>query len=172
MKWFRIQWAMAVMAIVVVSGCGGGGPSVEYVEGKVTLDGTPQEGVTVTYSPTSPGSGLAAVGTTDANGVYKLTAKPAGGFEEGTAVGEYNVAFSKVATGEGLSYEETQKMMEDPNYGQSGGSEPSAPPESKDLLPAGYANPKTSGFTVTVKEGQNTGDEFSFDLKSDFQPEQ
>ena len=26
----------------------------------------------------------------------------------------------------------------------------------------------TSGFTVTVESGENTGDDFKFDLKSDF----
>lgn len=170
MKWFGIQWALVLVAIVAIGGCGKGGPKVEYVEGVVTLDGTPQEGVTVTFSPVSPGSGLAAVGTTDATGVFKLTATQGGVFEAGTGVGKYNVSFSKVAASQGLSYEDTQKMMEDPNYGKPSGSGPSAAPQSKDLLPAGYSNPTTSGISVTVKEGSNTGDEFKFDLKSDFKP--
>ena len=78
-------------------GCGGvDGPDVEYVEGVVTLDSKPIEGVTVGFSPTKADSGTPATGMTDANGVFKLTATGGGAAEKGTSVGEYNVSFFKI----------------------------------------------------------------------------
>ncbi len=72
-----------------------GGPDVNYVEGVVTLDGSPVEGVTVGFSPVDP-AGMAAVGTTDANGVFSSVDR--GRRAEGGALpGEYNVTFMKSA---------------------------------------------------------------------------
>ena len=166
MNLLRTHWLASLAAVVMLCGCGDDGPSTESVEGVVTLDSQPVEGVTVGFSPTVAGKGTPATGLTDANGVFKLTAIGGGGPGQGTAVGEYNVSFSKVSKGAGLSFEDTQKMMEDPNYGESGGL--SAAPANTDLLPEGYKDPKTSGFTVTVASGDNKGDDFKFDLKSEF----
>ncbi|TWT31913.1 DUF1559 family PulG-like putative transporter [Blastopirellula retiformator] len=43
----------------------------EYVEGLVTLDGSPVPDATVTFVPLEPGQGSAGVGTSDASGVYR-----------------------------------------------------------------------------------------------------
>jgi hypothetical protein len=179
MKLFKAQWFvalgfLALAAMVMLSGCGGGGPDVEYVEGKVTLDGTPVEGVTVGFSPTGPLGGTPATGRTDANGVYRLTATGGGEVGGGVATGEYNVSFSKTeVTGGGgdMTAEETEKFMQTEEYEKLSSGGLSAPPKSVNVLPMGYANPLTSGITVTVKGGKNVGGEFDFDLKSDFQPQ-
>jgi hypothetical protein len=154
---------LLVMGLVGLVGCGeSGGPSVQYVEGVVTLDGEPIEGVAVGFSPVKPDSGTPAVGMTDANGVFKLTATAAGKHEAGTGVGEYNVTFSKVKTTGGSEVTSSK----DPNYGKTDTSNRPAPTKVEYIIPQKYDHPTTSGFTVTVVEGTNKGDNFKFDLKS------
>jgi hypothetical protein len=152
--------------MVVLNGCGKSGPSVNYVEGVVTLDGKPIEGVTVGFSPVDATKGLAAVGTTDANGVFKLTATQGGSTDGGTVAGEYQVALTKIGT-DIVTEEEAKKMQEDPNYGKEQTGPPVAP-VVKSAIPEAYGNPATSGIKVTVKDGENKGDAFKFDLKSSF----
>jgi hypothetical protein len=148
---------------VVVAGCAQQGPDVNYVEGVVTLDGQPIEGVAVGFSPVDASKGTAAVGTTDANGVFKLTSTAGGATDAGAMPGDYNVTFMKSAV-DVVTAEEAQRMQNDPNYGQSSG-ELSAAPVAKSAIPEAYNNPATSGVKATVASGKN---EFKFDLKSDF----
>ncbi len=159
--WQTVCFGIALMALTVMAGCGGGGPETQYVEGKVTLDGTPVQGVVVSFSPTDA-NGVPAVGTTDAAGVYKLNAVGGGEIGGGTAPGPYNVSFKKT-TVVGAGPSEHQEGAEETG---SGGL--SAPPEVKSEIPAAYGDPKTSGVSVTVKPGENKGGEFDFDLKSAF----
>jgi len=155
---------LLVLALVGLLGCGeSGGTAVEYVEGVVTLDGKPIEGVTVSFSPVKPDVGTAAVGTTDANGVFKLTATLGGKPGGGTAMGDYQVAFSKLKVLGGSQV----TSSEDPNYGKDVNT--SAPPQPTKIeyeVPQKYENPATSGFTATVAKGTNKGDKFKFDLSS------
>ena len=75
-------------------GCGQSGPSVEHVQGVVTLDGAPLEGATVFFSPKGP-EGKGASGMTQSDGSFTLNmqgAKPGAG----TAVGDYSVTVSKI----------------------------------------------------------------------------
>src|SRR4029453_13121047 len=86
-----------VLALFGLVGCESScGPAVQYVEGVVTLDGSPIEGVTVSFSPAKAGSGTPAVGTTDTNGVFKLTATQGGSVGGGAGIGDYQVTFTKV----------------------------------------------------------------------------
>jgi hypothetical protein len=155
----------AALTVLALCGCGeSSGPKVEYVEGIVKLDGQPVEGATVTFSPASP-DGVGAVGTTDANGVYRMTALPDGAIDKGAVAGSYSVALMKVGSidsGASIS-------AEDPDYAKkmaemSSGA-PSAAPKSNHLIPEKFNNPATSGLKVTVKSGTNKGDEFNFDVK-------
>ncbi len=62
-------------ACALVSGCGGSGPKLAPVSGKVSKGGSPVAGVKVEFSPsgqgkTSPGPG--SMGITDAQGKYTL----------------------------------------------------------------------------------------------------
>ena len=65
---------LVVASIVTVSlgsGCGGrSGPALGTVTGKVTLDGEPVPGLSVTFIPEDRGS--PSYGGTDENGVYRL----------------------------------------------------------------------------------------------------
>ena len=153
-----------VLALFGLLGCGeSGGPSVEYVEGVVTLDGKPIEGVTVSFSPAKPGAGMPAVGTTDANGVFKLTAVQGGRVGGGTGAGDYQVTFSKVKATGGMR---ADVKPGDPDYGKEDTSSRPGPSKVEYEVPQKYENAATSGFTATVAKGTNKGDKFKFDLTS------
>ena len=156
--------AVAFALAVGFTGCpaGDAGPAVEYVEGVVTLDGETIDGVTVGFSPVAEG-GIAATGSTDSKGVFKLTASQGGEPDAGAIAGEYTVTFRKVSG----NFEEAL-TPDDPGYEESmaSGEEESAP-ALEYVVPAKYGNPASSEFKVTVKSGKNTGDDFKFDLTSE-----
>ena len=126
----------------------------EYVEGTVTLDGTPIAEATVMFVPVSEGEGASASGMTDENGVYRLTAANVGGemgaAGGGTLPGEYYVGVSKNESNEPMSEEEAyDKGVEfvPPSAEKA--------PEIKHVVPVKYNNAKESGIKVTVKAGDN-----------------
>ena len=69
------KYALASVSLVLVFalGCGSSGEPVNFVQGTVTMDGVPLADATVSFSPMAGGTGKAAVGMTDANGVFKLS---------------------------------------------------------------------------------------------------
>ena len=139
-----------VCLFMLFSGCGPGGPPVQYVEGIVTLDGVPVEGANVNFGPkqaASAGSDVALVagGVTDAQGKYTISSVGGGKIGGGTTVGEYVVAIVK-------------KTMTTP-VGVSG---PTGPPRYRYDVPAAFE--RNSPIAVTVAKGKNT---FNFNLKSD-----
>ena len=151
------------VSMAVVCGCSRG-PAFQYVEGVVTLDGKPVEGAMVSFMPSGPG--VAAAGTTDANGVYRLnplTGREAG---VGTISGDYVVAVRKWTYADaGPMPDRSDKKAYDAWQARSltlGQQEP------KYDTPKAYGEAATSGLKVTVKKGRNDGDAFRFDLKSGF----
>jgi hypothetical protein len=149
---FRIT--LCSLAFALFTGCGSG-LNVQKVTGKVTLDGTPISGATVSFSPTDP-KGHGATGKTDDNGVYTLTDTRSDAVGSGAEAGTYEVAVLwykstgpdlSQMSGEGVS----AKLMEDKESRQKASG-----PAAK--LPPAYQNPKTSGLTATVKGGSNTVD--------------
>jgi hypothetical protein len=155
---------VTALSLVALGGCSESGPSVEYVEGVVTLDGQPIEGVNVGFAPVDEKTGTSAVGTTDASGTFKLTAIPNGAPGAGAKAGDYLVTFSKVTS----SDPNAAMTTDDPNYGKlPEGGAMSQPATSTRVIPEKYENPATSGIKVTVKPGKNAGPEFKFDLKKD-----
>lgn len=157
-------------ALAAVIGCLGlmgcqGEPTLptEYVEGVVTLDGSPVEGASVTFVPVDMTTGISAVGTTDANGVYKLTATqgvddkmPAP--EAGAMPGDYVVTIRKVEAADYVSREEAEAQGIKPTE-----YAPGQEPKPKYIVPKKYLNPSSTDLKVTVKEGKN---DIPFDLKS------
>jgi hypothetical protein len=55
----------------LLSGCGGSGPEVAPVSGRVTLDGTPLAGARIRFQPEA-GGGSPSYGTADQDGHYVL----------------------------------------------------------------------------------------------------
>jgi hypothetical protein len=144
--------ALAVLA-PLPCGCSHRGPAVQMVLGRVTLDGQPVGGATVTFSPVDGGDGLPAVGVSQDDGSFKLTAVRGGAPERGTMVGDYTVTFMK------LTHTPPGKEPPPPVAG---------PMPVFRLLPQAYEEAATSGLRATVKRGVNQGPDFTFDLRSDF----
>jgi len=123
-----------------------------YIEGVVTVDGEPMQGISVSLLPRT--GDLAAGGITDANGKFTVATggAPVG---SGAKPGEYDVVFRKQhSEGLHLSMEESKAM-----YGR--GELPMTY-----LIPKKYANPTTSGIdpiTVSEKKSEN---KFRFELNS------
>ena len=141
---------------VAVAGCPADTAVVdtEYVEGVVTLDGTPVPEATVMFTPVTPGQGLGATGQTDANGVYKLTATTTGDATAeagaGTLPGEYYVGVIKSVTETPMSEEEAYEKGV--KYVPL---EPGQEPEVTHVVPVKYNDPKSSGIKKTVEAGSN-----------------
>lgn len=136
--------AMSVL-FLNLPGCGGVSdqPDLGLVTGTVTMDGAPLTGVQVTFQPDD---GRPAIGTTNADGKYKLTYIRN---TPGCKVGHNKV---EIGVAEG----------EDENVAQSEGetTAPKMTKSGKPPIPARY-NSKTE-LEADVKPGENT---FDFDLK-------
>jgi len=153
-----LMFCVLAFAVAVFGGCGDGGPSVNYVEGRVTLDGNPVPKATVVFSPVEGGTGRPAVGTTDESGVYKLTDAQSTDVGSGAATGEYRVGITKVAasggSGAATENDETAYLK----------ASPTSTVALKSEIPTTYNRPEDSGLKASIKSGSNQG--VDFDLKS------
>ncbi len=131
--------AAALVAAVLVAGCGGSSdqPELGAVSGVVTLDGKPLPGATVTFIPET---GRSSFGVTEETGRYEPRYT---NDAMGAKVGSHKVSVSTKT--EGLSNE-------------SGGPDVPATPER---VPARYRQDST--LTETIEPGQNAID---FELQS------
>jgi hypothetical protein len=132
------------MCVLIVSGAASGcskksTPETVSVRGRVTLDGKPLEGATVGFLP--QGSGRPAMGTTDAAGQFTLTTFAPG---DGALPGQHAVTVSKLKS--------TGQRTGGPESLLSGPPTPGGP-KVQWVVPAKYADPKTSGFMVEVQRG-------------------
>jgi len=140
-----------VLPLTFFIGCGGNeNPfGTVHVEGTITLDGNPIEGVSVMLHPRDGEQG--AGGLTNANGRFTVTTS---GFN-GARPGSYDITFTKIELpGQDLSPEEYNRAF--------GGRTP----DPIYLIPQRYGSPRTSGIepiTVTTDRRQNV---FTFELRS------
>lgn len=81
-RWITLAACVALMGVV---GCVGSDPNFATVEGNITVDGQPAEGLEVTFEPES---GRPAIGYTDAQGHYELQYTAS---QEGASLGKYLV---------------------------------------------------------------------------------
>lgn len=126
------------------------GPPTQFVEGVVTVDGRPAEGVKIHIVPKTPGVGEEARGISDQNGRYTLSSLQ-GRAGQGGMTGEYAVTahwgkkhdldkpFVDSASGDTITY------------------------EIREALPKLYHNVKSTPLTMTIVEGKNT---INLELKS------
>jgi hypothetical protein len=84
----RVLIALALLATVLVSGCGTG---LNEVTGKVTFDGRTVPGMEVRFEPKDPSIGTTAIGYTQADGSYTLHYP---GDKTGAPAGEYTVTIT------------------------------------------------------------------------------
>jgi hypothetical protein len=154
--------AKSLFAILLASsafvGCG---PSYKLypVTGKVTLDGAPLAGATITLQPVG-GDAKPASATCDKDGSYSVVdMRPEAA--PGAAAGNYKVGIlwykpsvdSSQATGESSS-----------NKSEDGKAARTTVSGPKSDLPAAYQNPETSELTLTVEAKPNVKD-FALDSK-------
>lgn len=138
-----------VMALFLV-GCGNSAPEFKGtlvpVKGKVTINDTPEEGVSVSFIPSSNGNtgGTGAYGVTDASGEFMLKHRTG---KEGIEAGNYKVTFSKYTMPDGTAY--------------SGDTNPEAAGASQSI-PRQYNSAEKTLSNVTVSSDKN---DFTFELK-------
>ncbi|MCL2005572.1 MAG: carboxypeptidase-like regulatory domain-containing protein [Planctomycetaceae bacterium] len=152
----RITLIIAILLVPFFAGCGGqDNPfGTVYVEGTVTFDGQPIDGVSITLIPRDEGEQLSAGGVTDANGKFTVTAggSPAG---SGARPGMYDVTFSKISIPRGASPEEDMMMY--------GGRRP----PTTFHIPERYGNVRTSGLEPIVVDTNRRNNVFNFALTSE-----
>jgi hypothetical protein len=137
------------LSVLVFTGCGKA-PNpfgAVYVEGTVTYDGTPIEGVSVTFIP--QGGDLAAGGMTDSSGKFTLTIGGAS-LGSGAKPGQYDVTFTKVELPEMRPLGEGPVAMPVPTY----------------LIPQKYENPRASGIAPVTVDSDKSKNKFTFALSS------
>jgi hypothetical protein len=164
-----VSLGVALPVVAIVLGCGdSSGLARRYpVSGTVKYNGKPLERGTISFVP-ADGKGRAAGGTI-ADGQYSLTTQDQ---NDGAIPGKYKVGILaketdpsrvdlKIKKGrEGTATEAEKKAMA-AVFPQKVAAKAAA--AAKNLIPAKYSSPETSGFAVEVKEQSNTG--VDFDLK-------
>jgi hypothetical protein len=157
---------VAIPVVAAVLGCGdSGGLARRYpVSGTVTYQGKPLERGTISFTP-ADGKGRAAGGTIT-DGQYSLTTQDP---EDGAIPGKYKVGIVakeadpskvdlKIKKGrEGTATEAEKKAMAIV-FPQKVAARAAA--AAKNLIPAKYSSPETSGLGVEIKEQSNTGVDF------------
>ena len=147
--------------LLVFPGCAGNPLGAVKVTGTVTLDGTPVEGVSVSFTPTGS-EGRESYGVTDAQGRFVLTV-PGTETGSGAIPGEYRVTFSKES--DVLEGIDTTGMDSDEIDKVVAKRFPRGLPEAKNLLPAKYAD-RTATDIAPVKVERNKKNAFTFELSS------
>ena len=161
-RWLPSMISIAIAVAVGLGclvGCGRSGPVVQFVEGRVVLDGQTLEGATVGLSPVAGSKGLPAYARTDTQGIFRVTSTRGGRRDAGATEGDYIVTISKVVADEADVAVEATEPGERPKPVSS-----RKPP--RNVVPEVYAEVDTSPLRVTIKRGANTGPAFVFDLKS------
>ena len=127
-------WAAGLLG-VVAAGCGGGGPELHPVRGKVLVGDAPAAGAAVVFKPVQARSDLNnPTGTVAADGTFTLSTYPHG---PGAPPGEYVVLVTW--------FPPDAREVENP----------------KNKLPGRYADPdKTPLPRVTVRPGRNEFEPF------------
>ena len=158
----RTFFAGVVLCLITFSGCGDSvdpnRPKTYPVSGTVTQGGQPVADANVTFHAKDGSRG--AVGVTDANGNFQLTTFTAG---DGAVAGEHEVSITKydqpkiTPKGDG-SIGDTG---DDPETPEEKGAGRDADPKS--MLPAKYADPKTSGIMATVTDAADNKFQFNLD---------
>lgn len=145
-----LRVAMGVLFGLFASGCGSGnkGSAVVPVTGVVTLDGKALSGAQVTLIPQGATAGQAAMGRTDAAGVFEVVTVDRQ--EKGAAEGSYRVLISKKVNPDGTDF--MPKPDDDPMLASY-----------KEVLPAAYWDETKSMLSAEVPAG---GAKLEFKLDS------
>jgi hypothetical protein len=143
-----------VVGLSLVAGCSRGGTPLGRVTGKVTLNGQPLEGAQLTF--TAKDAPRAALGTTDAQGVYSLTTFAP---NDGAPLGHHTVTITMPAK----NAPDMSAGKPDAAYGAAMKQAAKGVQVRGKEIPAKYANPLTSNLSADVKSGNNA--DVNFDLQ-------
>ncbi len=133
-----------IIALVVLSGCGDGGPKVVPVEGTVKLDGKPLDKILVEFLPTSDGQ--RSFGETDNEGHFKLTTDD--GERIGATVGTHKVTLKDTSV---LGGKFLGRKGEEMNMSEG----------RKSRISNSFSSPDSSKLSVTVDASKKN----QFDLE-------
>lgn len=149
-----------LLATVILGGCSSGGdhPETAPVSGTVLYKGDPVEGATVSFR--AEGAPRPASGVTNAEGKFQLSTFDA---NDGAVLGEHIITVTKMPPGSSVpaAASDSDAMLNDPNammqeYQQYVAGQGKLKDQSQSLLPAKYADPKTTPLKETVtREGPN-----------------
>ena len=134
-----------LVALFLMTGCGGDKLKTYPVTGTVTYKGEIVAGATVSFNPKVPGEGDDAYARTDNNGVYKLQTQ-LGKPEGGTTPGEYIVRVVKmeaVPTGR-RTVDSTGEVTEET--------------DAVSAIPQKYGSSLTTPLSFTVEKKKNVYD--------------
>ncbi len=153
-----MRWVSVTSMFLVLNSCSSEVGEPTYpVSGTIMQKGKPIEGAIVAFTPTT--TGLAASGSTDAAGVYKLTTKTNG---DGAVLGKYSVSITKYESPTDSAKPEQVAKSQKPSSGYPAGYSETlsniASMPSKNLLPPKFANPATSKLEADVTKGPNKFD--------------
>ena len=125
-------------SLAMLAGCTGNSLNTVPVSGKVTYQGQPVEGATVSF--VGEGELKTAVAITKADGSYQLMTLDS----KGAMPGSYPVVVTKteLPPAAALSMDDAAKMAG------------KAPPQLKRLLPTKYGDQRTTPLKLEVKAGQ------------------
>ena len=145
------------------AGCEPAIPETVATGGTVLWQGKPLAGAYVTFAGEE---GQSAVGQTDAEGKFKLTAHFSPKAEaQGVVARHYKVIISKMVPPGTMTEEQYQKISDAANAIVSkGGVVPAGqePPKKVELLPAKYSSAEKTELTADASDEIN---DFKFDLK-------
>lgn len=148
---YRIALAVLVCCkLMFAGGCdSSSGPKVHPVNGKLTIDGKPPSGVTITFHPVDA-SGEAASGRVDEQGNFKLYSGNQG--REGAAIGKYKVVLTQTTA---ASAGAADYMKGGPKKGRDSTGGAAVPGMPAATFPKEYMSATTSPKEVEVTSGTN-----------------
>lgn len=169
------RFRLVMLALVCLSsgtlpGCrDANAPKVVPVTGTVRYQGKPLDGATVVFAASGekPGTAILAIGTTDAQGRFRVkTQIGSTSSYEGAVAGEHRVTVSKFVPPPSMTeaayqqkVEAEKRIME--TKGQLLPGE--AAPAKVQLLKPGYSDNQKTTLTAKVQAGG--GNDFTFDVK-------
>jgi hypothetical protein len=150
--WFPLT-VLAVMGAVAISGCGKASeapPKLVVVTGKVLVNKSPLQGVSLNFVPRDNTKGTGAFGGTLTDGTYELVHRTR---SKGIEAGTYYVTFSRYAMPDGSPIPEGKNVTDV-------GAVESFPP---DLV---RPEPDRAKYIVTIKDGEPQTFDFDLAVKS------
>jgi hypothetical protein len=159
-----VLWGMCGVMLMLTIGCGRRiGPTVQFVKGRITLDGQLLEGAAVSLAPVAGSTGLPAYGITKPDGAFVLTSSRGGKVGAGAVAGDYIVTVKKMRL---VGESDIGTLIARDDYEKQRRDYPLFTPEIP-VVPPAYGDATTSSLRATVKKGRNVGPEFQFELRTD-----